>query len=249
MGHSKCFGALITISISMSFSALAHSTPVTFPNCVDTQNSAEQVSQAVQYSPNANQALKDNACGFGGLAQGESNGGNTCAANSGNTGVLQLNNAAIRAAGYTPEEYANLTLQQQVDIWAASVGNSNTSGSYTTLSDAIANGTTIGGITPTTGMLAACFQFGQTICTNDVASLQYNGACTSKATGTRYYSGDTSGLADLDSAGQSICSWGAANQKKIDQASCTKCNTQIGAGGGDLSPGPNDPNLKIPSFA
>ena len=135
--------------------------------------SASDVAQDIQNCPSSNNTLKNNACNFGGAAIAES-GGNSCASNGNNFGVLQLTRSNLTNTGYSPSQYLNLSAQQQVCIWAQQVGNSNTSGAYQTLS----NSGNINGAPVTAGMLAACFQFGPLICKNDLAFMQANGgAC------------------------------------------------------------------------
>ncbi|RTL84262.1 MAG: hypothetical protein EKK29_14080 [Hyphomicrobiales bacterium] len=190
--------------------------------------SASDVAQNIQNCPSANNALKNNACNFGGAAIAES-GGNTCASNGNNFGVLQLTRSNLTNTGYSPSQYLNLSAQQQVCIWAQQVGNSNTSGAYQTLS----NSGSVNGTPVTAGMLAACFQFGPLICRNDLAFMQANGgACPSIGNGGVRATGQTlsNGGANLDGNNQSICSWGQSIQNKINQAATT-CNASNGSGG------------------
>ncbi len=191
--------------------------------------SASDVAQDIQNCPSANNSLKNSACNFGGAAIAES-GGNTCASNGNNFGVLQLTRSNLTNTGYSPSQYLNLSAQQQVCIWAQQVGNSNTSGAYQTLS----NSGSVNGTPVTAGMLAACFQFGPLICKNDLAFMQANGgACPSIGNGGVRATGQTlaSGGANLDGNNQSICSWGQSIQNKINQAAAT-CNASNGSGGG-----------------
>ena len=148
-----CRRSLLVVSIVALAcgAALAQSTCQTL--------TASQVAQDIQNSPNANQALKSSACTFGGAAIADS-GGNTCSSNGNNFGVLQLTSSNLAGTGYTPAEYLALSPQEQIDVWASQVGNSNTSGGYQTL----ANNASIGGTPVTPGMEAACFQFGPGIC-------------------------------------------------------------------------------------
>ncbi len=108
-----------------------------------------EVDYVIRNSPNANNTLKNATCDFGGAAMAES-GGNTCADNGNNYGVLQLTRGNL-PAGMTPQQYKDLPVQQQVDIWAQQVGNSDTSGGYGTL----ANNSTFGGTQVTSGMQSA----------------------------------------------------------------------------------------------
>jgi len=218
--------------------------------CANQQYSASQVSQAIQNSPNANSTLKSSSCNFGGAAIAES-GGNTCASNGNNFGVLQLTSSNL-PAGMSANQYLNLPLQQQVNIWAQQVGNSNTSGGYQTL----ANNSSIGGAAVTPGMMSACFQFGPGICKSDVAYMQSNGgACPTAGNGGVRATGRTlsNGTANLDGNNQSICSWGQAIQNKINQAAATcsnsggtNCPDGTSTPGGAISPSPSSAPLSLP---
>ena len=235
--------------------------------CTNTDYTPAQVTQAIQNSPYANSALKAQACAFGGASQPES-GGNSCDANPGNTGVLQLNNKSIAAAGYTPQQYGSLPLQQQVNIWAQQVGNGNTSGAYGTLTNSL--GSSINGVPITQGTLAACFQFGPVICKNDLATIQANGSCPAKGSGcTASPAGANRGngtfcgasSAQLDDNGLSICTYAPKIQKQMsaansscDGASTTPSNTPTtncpGTGtnpGGAISPSPGNAPVTLPA--
>lgn len=184
--------------------------------------SASDISNAIQNSPSANQTLKGASCDFGGAGVAES-GGNTCSSNGNNFGVLQLTSCNL-PAGMSSSQYLALPLQQQVDIWAQQVGNSNTSGGYQTLANANSSGSAIGGTSVTPGMLGACFQFGPGICKNDISFMEQNGGqCPTAGNGgvTATRSTLSNGTANLDGNNQSICSWGQAIQNKINQAAAT----------------------------
>jgi hypothetical protein len=238
-----CGFAILAISMSDASAYLQS-------GCANQQYSASEVSQAIQNSPYANSTLKSNSCNFGGAAIAES-GGNTCSSNGNNFGVLQLTSSNL-PAGMSANQYLNLPLQQQVDIWAKQVGNSNTSGGYQTL----ANNNAIGGTTVTPGMMSACFQFGPGICKNDVAFMQANGgACPTAGNGGVRATGGTlaNGTANLDGNNQSICSWGQSIQNKINQAAATcsngggtNCPDGTTTPGGAISPSPSNAPLTLP---
>jgi len=214
--------------------------------CTGTNYSAADVANAIRNSPYANSTLKDAACDFGGAAQSES-GGNLCSDNGNNYGILQLTRGNL-PSGMTHEEYKNLPLQQQIDIWAKQVGNSNASGAYKALEGY--NGQTLDGVPITSGTLAACFQFGPLICKNDLAFIQANGACPSQGNGgVRATRGTLSdGTANLDGNYQSICSWGKNIQGNINRAAA---NCRKGANNSDC-PAPTDASdgvlASAPSF-
>lgn len=219
----------VVISLAVAMTAGTPSFAKIAPGCSSTAYTPQQVTQAIQNSSYSNAALKQQACAFGGASQTESN-GNGCEYNgsldgTGNTGVLQLNNKSIRDAGYSPQQYANLPLQQQVDVWAKTVGNGNTSGAYGTLANSL--GSSINGVSISQGTLAACFQFGPAICANDLKAMRANGACPAKGTGcTASPAGERRGFgrfcgaaaAELDDNGLSICTYAPKIQKQIDAA-------------------------------
>jgi hypothetical protein len=196
--------------------------------------SAADISSAIQNCSDANSTLKDNSCNFGAAAISES-GGNTCADNGNNYGVLQLTRSNLVPTGISPGEYKNMSMQDQVCIWARQVGNSNTSGAYQTL----ANNPTIGNTAVTSGILSACFQFGPVICRNDVATMQANGGtCPTRANGIQATAGTlANGTANLDGNYQSICSWGGNIQNQINQVAATCKNGGSNAGKGTQCPG------------
>ena len=66
--------------------------------------SASDVAQDIQNCPSANNTLKSNACNFGGAAIAES-GGNTCASNGNNFGLLQLTRSNLTNTGYSSSQY------------------------------------------------------------------------------------------------------------------------------------------------
>jgi hypothetical protein len=78
---------------------------------------AEQVAAAVANSAYGNAFLRTNASAVGALAMFESGGETTIYNGSCCYGVLQMSTSNIRAAGYTPAQYAALPLQAQVDAW------------------------------------------------------------------------------------------------------------------------------------
>jgi len=220
---ASCFCAALMTALSVN--------PVRA--CTASNYSAADVANAIRNSPYANSTLKDAACDFGGAAQSES-GGNLCSDNGNNYGILQLTRGNL-PNGMTPEEYKNLPLQQQIDIWAKQVGNSNTSGAYKTLDGY--NGQTINGVAITSGTLAACFQFGPLICKNDLAFIQAHGACPSQSNGgVRATRGTLSdGSANLDGNYQSICSWGKNIQGNINRAAAN-CRKGASNDGCPISP-------------
>jgi hypothetical protein len=146
----------------------------------------------------------------------------------------------------TSDEYLRLPMQQQVCTWAQQVGNSNTRGGYTTL----ANNRNIDGTPVTSGMLMACFQFGQLICKSDIAFMQsHGGACPTAGNGGVRATNATlaNGSANLDGNNQSICSWGGAIQNKIKQAAASCKPGNGGNNNGTECPGNGTtPNGVIP---
>jgi hypothetical protein len=190
--------------------------------CTPTDYSANDIAAAVAASPDANSALKGSSCTWGGAGRSES-AGNLCASNGNNFGVLQLNRSNL-PPGVTPAAYMAEPLQQQVNTWAAQVGSGNTSSTgYQTLASAQSSGQSIGRTPVTSGMMAACFQFGPAICNNDVAALQSGQPCGGASPININTVPRHQGLATTDGNGQTICSWGGNIQANINSAaaSCT----------------------------
>jgi hypothetical protein len=211
--------------------ALAASTQLAqAQTCTPTSYSAGDIAAAVAASPNANSILKSSSCTWGGAGRSES-AGNLCASNGNNFGVLQLNRSNL-PPGVTPAAFEAEPLQQQVDTWAAQVGNSNTSSTgYQTLATAQSSGQPIGSTPVTSGMMAACFQFGPAICNNDVAALQSGQPCGGSSPININSVPRNQSSATTDGNGQTICSWGGNIQANINAAAATCKN-----GTGDCAP-------------
>lgn len=211
-----------------------------------TQHSASEIADAIRNSPNTNGAMQSTSCIWGGAAITES-GGNTCASNGNNFGVLQLTRGNL-PDGMSPSEYMALSLQEQVDIWAEQT-TANFGSGYQALAAAQASGGSIGGVQVTEGMLAACYQFGPVICNNNVRSLQNGQACA--GAGIRATGGSNgtlaNGTATLDGNGHSICSWGRAinNQIASNAKSCETCKPEDG--NAVPSPSPSADDIEVDS--
>lgn len=206
-----------------------------------TQNSASEIADAIRNSPNANGAMQSSSCMWGGAGAAES-GGNTCASNGNNFGVLQLTKGNL-PPGMTSSDYLALSLQEQVDIWAQQTTGNFGSG-YQALAAAQASSGSIGGVQVTEGMLAACYQFGPVICDNNVRSLQNGGTCA--GAGIRATGGSNgtlaNGTATLDGNGHSVCSWGKAINNKIasNAKNCETCKPDDGSSVPSPAPSVND---------
>jgi hypothetical protein len=212
-----------------------------------TQHSASEIADAIRNSPNTNGAMQSTSCIWGGAAIAES-GGNTCASNGNNFGVLQLTRGNL-PDGMSPSEYMALSLQDQVNLWAEQT-TANFGSGYQALAYAQASGGFIGGVEVTEGMLAACYQFGPVICNNNVNALQSGQACSGagiRATGGR--NGTlANGTATLDGNGHSVCSWGKAinNQIASNAKNCEKCKPEDG--NAIPSPSPSEGDIEVESI-
>ena len=211
-----------------------------------SQHSASEIAEAIRNSPNTNAAMQSTSCIWGGAAIAES-GGNTCASNGNNFGVLQLTRGNL-PDGMSPSEYLALSLQEQVNVWAEQT-TANFGSGYQALAAAQASGGSIGGVQISEGMLAACYQFGPVICNNNVQALQNGQACSGagiRATGGR--NGTlANGTATLDGNGHSVCSWGKAinNQIASNAKNCEECKSDDGSS--VPSPSPSDGDIEVDS--
>ena len=135
---------------------------------------AAQVAAAIGNSP-LSPELKRYAADIGKLAVNVESGGNlgvyngTCC-----TGVLQVNRGGLEAYCHcSPQEYANMSLQQQVDIWAQ-VTNANADNA--TVRQLMALGR-FGGQPVTGAMVLSCIQIGPGNCAKTVKA----GTCATSA--------------------------------------------------------------------
>jgi hypothetical protein len=202
--------------------------------------SASEIAEAIRNSPNTNSAMKNTSCIWGGAGKAES-GGSQCASNGNNFGVLQLTRSNL-PPGMSPQEYMNLSLQQQVNVWAQQT-TANFGSGYQDLEAANASGGSIGGVKITDGVLAACYQFGPVICNNNTRALQNGQACGGpgiRATRSTL----RNGTATLDGNGHSICSWGKAINNKIagNAKNCEDCKPSAG---GVPSPSPSESDVVV----
>ena len=118
---------------------------------------AAQVAEAIRNSPNANDWLRANADAVGRLAMFESTGDTTIYNGSCCTGILQMNNANIREyTGLTRQQFAQLSLQDQVNAWSSLTVDAMRSSAPQRLS----NMTTFDGRTVTGDLVLACIQLG-----------------------------------------------------------------------------------------
>jgi len=146
--------------------------------------SAADIAAAIQNSPSASTWLKQNAQAVAQLAINVESGGNTTAFNGSCCyGVLQMNRTNIaRYANVTPEQYQQLSLQEQVNAWTKLTSKAMQSTAVTNL---LALGT-FDGRTVDGNLVLACVQLGI-------------GNCQ-----TMINSGKCSGFADRN--GTTICS-------------------------------------------
>ncbi len=135
---------------------------------------AAQVAAAVANSP-LSPALKAYAADIGNLAINVESGGNlgvyngTCC-----TGVLQVNTGGLKTyCQCTPQEYANMSLQQQVDIWAQVT---NVNANNATVRQLMGLGS-FGGHPVTGAMVLSCIQIGPGNCAKTVSA----GTCATSA--------------------------------------------------------------------
>jgi len=135
---------------------------------------AAQVAAAVANSP-LSPALKAYAADIGNLAINVESGGNlgvyngTCC-----TGVLQVNTGGLKTyCQCTPQEYANMSLQQQVDIWAQVT---NVNANNATVCQLMGLGS-FGGHPVTGAMVLSCIQIGPGNCAKTVSA----GTCATSA--------------------------------------------------------------------
>jgi len=209
--------------VGLALASIAGVSGAAAKGCAPTHFEAGEIAAAIARSPEANPVLRRGAYIWGGAGKSES-GGNLCASNGYNFGVLQLNVMNL-PRGTTPSAYMEETLQQQVDTWAAQVGDlSVLTPGYQALDQAMSNDQPIGDMPVTSGMMAACLQFGPSICANDVAALRNGQPCGGAHPININWTLRHPGSATTDGNGQTICSWGGVMKANIETAAaaCVK---------------------------
>lgn len=141
--------------------------------------SSAEIAAAIRNSPNASAWLRENAESVANLATFESQRNTTAYNGSCCYGVLQMNRGNIAAyARVSPEEYRQLSLQQQVNAWSALTTDAMRSSAVTNL---LALGTFDG--RPVDGHLVlACVQLGIGNCQRMINSGRCSGFADSNGT-------------------------------------------------------------------
>jgi hypothetical protein len=182
-----------------------------------------ETADAVKASSTASDEIKGRSCMWAGAATAES-GGSTCAHNSNNFGVLQLSRQNIESVGLSPEQYMSESLQDQIDDWArAGAARNNSSRGFKLIDRYIGNSLRFG--KSMEGSLAACSQFGPTICNNDIDIVEGGKPLPKKDGASAIRCKDKTcghGTANQDGNGHTIVSWGLAIQQKIVDAECSE---------------------------
>jgi hypothetical protein len=191
-------------------------------NCRPTAYNVAQIAASIKTATGASASITSRSCMWGGTAVKES-GGNLCACNSNNFGVLQLSRQNIAKLGLTPEEYMLSTLQKQIDGWALAEATANNAAiGYALIDRDISTTVHFGHVMD--GPLAACSQFGPAICNNDIKILESGRALPITPTDGAIRCKDSTcqnGTANQDGNGQTIVSWGSEIQTAIYASRCT----------------------------
>lgn len=146
-------------------------------------HTASEVAAAVMQSP-LNSDMKRYASNIGNLAMFESGGRTTIYNGSCCTGILQMSQSNIRnyGNGMTRQEYAQLPLQQQVDMWARLTNDASRASSVKTLMSMAENGQSFDGRPVDFNLIMACIQLGTGNCQQMVRSGSCSGFADSNGT-------------------------------------------------------------------
>jgi hypothetical protein len=128
-------GRLVGLALAVAVVTPAVANLQLQPGCNNFNYSSMQIAGAIRSSRFATPILQFAACDFGAAALAES-GGNTCASNGSNFGVLQLNNTNL-PYGVTSDAYLALPMDKQVDVWGPCRSASQTPPTVTKPSPAI----------------------------------------------------------------------------------------------------------------
>ena len=156
-----------------------------------TNYTAQQIADAVARS-NLDPSLRAYANQMGQLGVYESSGNAGIYNGSCCTGIFQLNQGNLRANGLTPQQYANMSLDQQVAVWAKVTNGGVNTGVVRKLQEM----KTFDGQPVDGAMIMACIQLGTGNCQKMVQS----GKCT--------------GFSDIN--GTTICKMANAMRGKTD---------------------------------
>jgi hypothetical protein len=184
--------------------------------------SLSEVASAVKQSRSASADVRSRSCMWAGAAMRES-GGSLCSHNSNNFGILQLSRANVERLGLTPEQYMNQSLQEQVDGWALAANTNNGSRGYIAINGKITQTLHLGHVMD--GVLAACSQFGDAICNNDIDLIEAGRPLPIPGSSDAIPCRESTcggGTANQDGNGQTIISWGLVIQREIHQSRCVE---------------------------
>jgi hypothetical protein len=214
---------VITLYIILNVApSLAGSKCVPPPNCHATRYSVADIANAIKTTGGIPSSITSRSCMWGGAALMESGGGNLCACNANNFGILQLSRQNIENVGLTTDEYLLLPLNDQVMYWAsAGAYLNNSSTGYKSIDAKISSTLHFGHVMD--GPLAACSQFGAVVCNNDVSIIESgdplpirNGMGAIRCRDSRC----NGGTANQDGSGETIVSWGLRIQSAIYESRC-----------------------------
>jgi hypothetical protein len=164
-----------------------------------TSYSADEIQAAVAQASGYNSTIMSQAGNLGVFESGGNAGvfnGSCC------TGVFQINTSNLASYGLTREQYANMSLQDQAQVWVNVTNSAANTPAVKQLEQMAANGQTFDGQPVDSAMITSCIQLGAGNCQKMLNS----GSC--------------SGFAD--SNGTTICDMAAkvrnGNQSSVDNS-------------------------------
>jgi len=136
-----------------------------------TNYTADQIQAAVERANGYNGAIMSQAGNLG-MFESSGNAGvynGTCC-----TGIFQINRSNLAAYGLTPEQYANMSLDQQAQIWVNVTNSGANAGSVKELERMQSEGKTFDGQPVDSAMIEACIQLG----TGNCQKMLNSGSCS-----------------------------------------------------------------------
>ena len=178
--------------------------------------SSQTVTQAqIQQSLVNNGATPSMAAAAASLSSSVEDRGGTLGIYNGSccTGVLQVNQSNLAAyCSCTPQQYANMNLDQQTAVWLQVNNASSNSSTVKQLQTMEANGQSLGGQPVDDAMILSCQQLGTGNCAKTVAYAQQTGSCGK-------------GVPGSDGNGTSICTMAAQIDANGGTSSSTTTTT------------------------
>lgn len=181
-----------------------------------TNYSADEIQAAVERANGYNGSIMSQA---GNLGRFESSGNSGVYNDTCCTGVFQINKSNLASYGLTPSQYANMSLDEQAQVWVNVTNSGANAGSVRQLQDLQSKGETFDGQPVDSAMIEACIQLG----TGNCQKMLNSGSCSGFK--------DSNGTSICDMANKIRNGSQTKDGQKTDNPTNTSSNPTAGASG------------------